>query len=245
VVGRSDALVVGRLRFGIAGPVFGLLMLLLAGMVVTGAVAAIREAAGADRSSDGGGMLIVGLLLGGPGALYFVIWAVTIALRAAGPRWGTLAIEDDRLVIRDRWVLRRPLVLARTEVRGVRQTGRVALFSSDASLAIADFSYAINVRLDLVATRPGFDAAVRTPPPRGNGPATISRGRPASAIGLRVHDPDRLVTEIRRWLAVGPPASPSHAHDPGGCSASLSWLAFATITVMGYALVMAGLIAAA
>ena len=162
------------------------------------------------ESPEKQGLMVGGSVAATPGLVAMGCFGLAAALRLLRPRRGRIDVLDGRLVVHDRWMLRRPMLIHRADVTGFQLlrwkhvAWRLPLSDDFAArlrqtAVMLDYGTTPNVAIHFREPRV-FPEAVRAPLARvGFDP--ISRGRSASSVLIRVADPEAAVMAFDEWMA--------------------------------------------
>lgn len=235
-------------RFGwLAGLLSLLIGLSAIGWIVFGIVAA----AWPDRRADSRGFVITGVALSTPAALYLAGLFGDAGRRLLGPRHGRIELERDRLVIHDRWMLRRPMEIWRSELTAIERTPRLGFWHYTAFAGSAGVTLGARGPVLDWGTRPNavlvfheprhFVEAIRTLP--GKTPLVpISTRSVSDCLLVRLADEEQGFEQLNAWMVAAtwtPP--PSRQRPPGPFEGCLRGVALWVAGFAGFAITCLGL----
>ena len=226
-------------------------LLMVPGILAVGAVGLFWYHSLRAEPPANQGLMIGGSVAATPGLVALGSSFAMNACRLFRRRRGGIEVLDGHLVIHDRWMLRRPMVIARVDVVqterlpfepavwSLRQSGGRVPGLRESS-ALLDYGTTPNVAIHFRHART-FPEAVRTPPARV-GFHPISRGRSASALLIRVTEPDKAVQALDEWMATstgaGQPSAEAGCVD--GCVRAIVVGLWSLVTIGGVVVYVVG-----
>ena len=250
---ESDSVV--RLHSSRVGWLTGLVFVAFAVLCAAGIVFGIAAAADSERSSSSRGLVIVGLVLATPPVLVAAALMANAGWRMVRPRHARIELGGDRLVIRDRWLLRRPMEIRRGEVRAISRLPQVRRWQFSVLLGNArgrdvaysgpllDWGTVPNCALEFTQPR-RLDEAIRTVNLNYQSMLEpVSRGTTTSVLLLRVVNPDESMRVLNDWMGTAKMGRGlrAPAPGPGGCSGCLLTATMWLAAITGFSLFCIGL----
>ncbi len=228
----------------IAGPGY----LLLAAAMVAGLIGGVVVAA-SERSGDSRALVVSGLVIALPGLLWLAVIFGNTGGRLVRSRAASIELLGDRLVIHDRWLLKRPLEVHRSElieISPVPQHGywQYLSFSGrrrDRPGPFLDLAGKPNCELSLHKPRQ-FVEAVSTP--LESPWTTLGPVRPtstASTLLLRLGQPESDLGQLARWMDTAERGRAPKRPAGSGCLGMLGAGLVFTGGIVGFVLFCAGL----
>lgn len=172
----------------------------------------------ADMKPVSRALSLSGAAIGTAGALAATRVLAVLGARMLRPRRGRIELRDDRLVAFDRWLLREPLEVFRSEIEAIERFPKLSLreftaFPSRRTTDIANRSVVLGID-----TRPNVTIQLRQPRlfaeaiavPSGRGAwQPISRGAVGDIIHFRVRHRTTSAAALDAWMD-----SARHTHSP-------------------------------
>lgn len=220
----------------------GLLHLALGAAIAVAISASVIIAVHA-RDGEAQVLASVGVTLAAPGLGALTVVFIDIGWRQLRPRRGVVELLDDRIVVHDRWLLRRPVEIYRSEIREIRRLPRLRYWQYTAfagqagrelgeSAALLDLGGIPNTVLALHTPR-RFREAIWTLPTK-TPIQRLSRGTATSGLMLRLADPDTAVERLTSWMSTARSRRAPTRDTASGCASTIALTVLIVAGITGF-----------